>query len=502
MNNSYLYLLHPTRVIACSGFGLSCPSAAYNVVSNESLIVWIKHYPDPNDDANTLRDIKAQRLSPTGELVGDEITIAHHTSTLFYLPDPSVAVAYSDAADEYLVVWDSGFSDGDWNIYARRVSRDGEPVSDPIHVATAGKKETHPTIAYGSENHEYLIVWEYGYSERDLDIYARRVSHDGKVIGSPIYVATSGKKETQPVVAYNSQNNEYLIVWEYGYSDTNWDVYARRVDGVGQLVGSQIYLATHSHNETYPAIAYNHRDNEYLIVWEYSVSDTNLDIQGCWLDGSGQLINSKTYGIGSILGRNEIHPAIAYNGYDNEYLVVWAHSSPGDDFDIYAHCIDSDGRTIGDVIPISLSLEENEDQPCVVSAGAGNQYSVIWRSHRPGSSQIKGRFVKGPKLAVRPPELDFGQVQLGQVKTQTVDIINVGTSPLKVSIPAPSHQGSFHWRAIKHWILHPGERREYDIRFLPLQAGRCTQTLFVESHTPEGSQSIPLSGLGTGTIPK
>jgi hypothetical protein len=72
---------------------------AYNSQHDEYLVVWEER------DATT-SSVRGRRVSATGWLPGNVFTVASGVMTDVYCSDP--AVAYSSAADRYLVVYDYG----------------------------------------------------------------------------------------------------------------------------------------------------------------------------------------------------------------------------------------------------------------------------------------------------------------------------------------------------------------------------------------------------------
>ena len=100
-------------------------------------------------------------------------------------------VAYSNQADRYLVVWEDhhwGFGD-DWDIYGRFIGSDGVPLGSHFGISWEGAQHRlAPAVAYNSTSGEFLVVWEYEFSPSDHDIYAQRISSDGNLIGSEITV--------------------------------------------------------------------------------------------------------------------------------------------------------------------------------------------------------------------------------------------------------------------------------------------------------------------------
>ena len=89
------------------------------------------------------------------------------------------AVAYNSNHDEYLVVWYNDQGGGTWDIYAQRVAGDGTLLSNFTIATNAGKMNWQPDVAYNPVQDEYLIVYTYEVSSTDYDIWARRVKWDG-----------------------------------------------------------------------------------------------------------------------------------------------------------------------------------------------------------------------------------------------------------------------------------------------------------------------------------
>ncbi len=89
----------------------------------------------------------------------------------------------------------------------------GTPVGGQFVISSRSEVEKNPAIAYNSQNQEYLVVWRSDRPGND-DIYAQRVSMDGAPIGSWFAVGWWDSEKRNPAVAYYSQANEYLVVWE------------------------------------------------------------------------------------------------------------------------------------------------------------------------------------------------------------------------------------------------------------------------------------------------
>ncbi|MFC1672220.1 hypothetical protein ACFL01_03695 [Planctomycetota bacterium] len=124
--------------------------------------------------------------------------------------------------DVYLVVWQEGEAmDGvkDTNIFAARVSAEGKPLDgEGIPVCQAPGFQAYPMAAFDGEN--FVVAWqdyrpvpEKDTREQDWDLYAARVSPEGKVLDTDGFaVAAVAGNQIYPALASNGKG-ETLIVW-------------------------------------------------------------------------------------------------------------------------------------------------------------------------------------------------------------------------------------------------------------------------------------------------
>ena len=142
-----------------------------------------------------------------------------------------------------------------------------------------------------------------------------------------------------PSVAYNPVANQYLVAWSA--SDVGGDeIFARLVDAAGAPVGAQFRISdmgppmAAGFDAGRPAVAYNARRNEYLVVW------SGDDSAGPLVDDEFEIFAQRLSAAGAELGANDRRisemgpngdtayfargPAIAYNPTSDEFLVAWS----------------------------------------------------------------------------------------------------------------------------------------------------------------------------------
>jgi len=308
------------------------------------------------------------------------------------------AVAWNQEASQYLVVWTDGrnYDTRGLDIYGQRVALDGRPVGRDFRIS--GRKlasdEMNPEVVWNQEDNQYLVVWEDGrnYDTRGLDIYGRRVGSDGKPIGAEIRI--SGRKlasdEVKPAVAWNQEDNQYLVVWTDG---RNWetrgdDIYGRRVGSDGKPVGRDFRITkgrTISHEGT-PEVVWSQATKQYLVVWTDGRNQElrGYDIYGRRVGSDGRPVGADIRISGPKATTEDWSPAVAWNPAANQYLVVWTDGRNWEtsEDDIYGRRLGSDGRPIGGDFRISSRKEESATEPDVAWNQANLQYLVVWEDWR------------------------------------------------------------------------------------------------------------------------
>jgi hypothetical protein len=350
----------------------------------------------------------------------------------FFALDP--AIAYNSSANEYLIVWaaddESGaLVDDEFEIYAQRVNAATGAVTGPrLRVSSVGSDGDpafdayDPAVAYNSTDDEYLVAWQADDGVDDeIEIYGQRLDASGGEIGTDDFrISTMGADSDpafdafNPALAYNSAQNEYLVVWHGDDTlDNVVEIYGQRLNAAsGAEVGTDDFpISDMGASDTDSrfrgqdvAVAYNSADDEYLVVWEGD-DDTSplvndeLEIFGQRLSADGNPVGDNDFRI-SDMGPNGTsayaadNPAVAYNPAANTYLVVWSGDDnrdfgdgplSNDELEVFGQQLAADGTETGDN-DFRISDMGPDGNPAFKTFGAEvlyipvlDEYLVVWR---------------------------------------------------------------------------------------------------------------------------
>ena len=315
-----------------------------------------------------------------------------------------------------------------------------QPVGSAIAISQENEHEVNPSIAYNSQRQEYLVVW---YNDRTGcdDIRAQRLRWDGLKIGPPFYINAGCPQDRRyPDVVYNSANDQYLVVWEQQDTTNGYSIRARRVSGLGAVLDTSDIVIRDDGSIMYtplkPAVAYDTTTGKYLVVWEEIWHSTiTSTIYGQLLTSSAALDGSRLIVSEGSDARQQ--PDLAYNQHATSYLVVWQQKN-GTEWEIRSRFVYGDGslgtgsHDIADASMLSFTT------PAVAASPMGSTdyafFVVFEHSYTTSDMLIYGRTVN-----------EYGQHSTSYYVMG--DLISYNSSPAVASMDSTNGSYLVVWRS-------------------------------------------------------
>ena len=298
-------------------------------------------------------------------------------------------------------------------VSANAAADSGAPIGSYFVIGNMATDISHPAIAYNSHAREYLVVWQTDVPTAG-NIWAARLRRDGKVLGTYEVEAGGGVVRSRPDVAYNEQDHDYYIVWQYidgGYSR----IRGKPFSPGGPVYGSmQLSTGVALKNCYEPAVAYAGSAYKFIVVWERHVQGSLVsDIEAQVLTGGGAFEGANFLIKPGTTNNSHSQPDVAYNRSRNEYMVVWTwHDSVGPNDDILGRIVTRDGVILGGNDVVVGYHTPPETVPAVAgmptTANYGG-YLVAWELHYSAADHdIYARTIPG-RIGVEPA-LPLGSV--------------------------------------------------------------------------------------------
>ena len=197
-------------------------------------------------------------------------------------------------------------------------------ISPPFQIWDDAGQNSNPAVAYNPLRDEYLVVWSTIQDEFSTDIWGRRLRGDGSPIPNGWFNIDNyaGMHLINPAVAYNSQTDQYLVVYSAEFSMDDHDIWGKIINWDGGL-SSRLYIDTRPQRQMDPAVVYNNLENQYLVAYSDWLNTTTVNLRLKTLNQSGAEINSAS--IVSAAGQFRGSPDLAFSAPDNRYMVVYGH---------------------------------------------------------------------------------------------------------------------------------------------------------------------------------
>ncbi|MCG8432948.1 MAG: hypothetical protein MJA83_02825 [Gammaproteobacteria bacterium] len=233
--------------------------AVWNETEDNYLVVWEEEFTQT--DAG-LGNVEANRTEINGQLLDSVLDELQDNdfriNDTFDDPDfaSNPAAVWNKTENEYLVVWSGERTDDalEIEILGQRLDKDTDEIGDDdFRISNLGPDDDddfsgfEPFVVWNETDNQYLVTW-YGDDDEDdlindeFEVYVERLDKDGDRTGSSDErISDMGEDGDavfdafSPVAVWNSQVNEYLVVWfgdddaDNDLTDDEFEIYGQRL---------------------------------------------------------------------------------------------------------------------------------------------------------------------------------------------------------------------------------------------------------------------------------
>jgi hypothetical protein len=299
--------------------------------------------------------IYARFVTPAGTFLPLSSSILVNTSTNCFQMNPAVAVLNNS---NVVVVW-SSFNQAEANslqdVYAAILSPTGATVQPEflVNQFTAYNQRT-PSVA-ALNNGGFVVTWVSEQQQQvslvsgstnsaaallsmlpSVDIYAQLYQSNGAAVGSEFPVDVGSNPCANPRVAAASDGS-FMVAWsgrDMATITNGWDVYARSFDRLG-TGGTVVRLNTYLYGNQYAprlsAIGVN-----YLAVWTSLGQDGSREgVYGQFINSDGSLVGGE-FRVNTTTISQQMQPVVASDGV-SQFIAVWtSYTGNPYSFDLFA----------------------------------------------------------------------------------------------------------------------------------------------------------------------
>jgi len=324
--------------------------------------------------------IYAQRFDSTGTPVGAEFRVNSYTTLVQLFP----AVA-SDAAGNFVVVWESLGQSYNYGVFAQRYSSTGAPLGGEFRVNTyTAANKRYPQVASDAAGN-FVVVWQSYYQDGPFDwgIYAQRFASTGAPLGGEFRVnAFFGLDQLHPSVGCDSLGG-FVVAWQSEVQDgSGFGIYAQRYAGTGAPLGGEFRVNTYTTDQQAQPSLNSDAAGNFVIVWRsrlqfgqgYNLVGQRFASAGAPL---GVEFRVNTYDAGY-----QLHPSVASDA-DGNFVVVWDSGPSSQDasgYGVFAQRYASTGAPLGVEFRVNSYTTHNQRHPSVTAEPTG-EFVMVWDSY-------------------------------------------------------------------------------------------------------------------------
>jgi hypothetical protein len=353
------------RVNTYTGYGQRQSAVAADA-SGAFLVVWAG---SPNF-LNTF--VYGQRYSSTGTPLGGEFRVSAGTGKEYY---PSVAPL---SPGGFVVVWDR--SNGD--VFGQRFDASGAPLGTEFRVNTYTMDQQRLASVASNAAGEFVVVWESRYQDgSQVGVFGQRFASSGAKAGPEFHVNTYTTNNQQSAsVAYTS-GGEFVVVWDSTFQDdplstSILDVYAQLFGSSGAPLGGEFRVNTYTTEQQRNARVASDSSGNFVVVWQgqgqgdsgFGVFARRFASSGAPLGGDLP-INVTTAGA-------QTHPSVASDGAGN-LVVAWASYPNQTTLNDVLYRSGPDALRLGTELRANTFTTNDQTMPAVTFAGPG-KYVLTW----------------------------------------------------------------------------------------------------------------------------
>jgi hypothetical protein len=264
---------------------------------------------------------------------------------------------------------------------------------------------------------------DYDCTHNFKSVDGRRISADGEIVGEIQLFAPDEVDLNGPDLAHNTFTNEYLTATPLIKEPAPYELYITIIDSVGNVkFGPEPIHKGGDTTVMLPEVFFNDKRREYLVLYnDRNIFNSYLNNVGFILDEDGTK-KKGPFEVGNQVG-DLFAQRVAYNSRDDTYLVVWEdfRNVAGDwtaPCDLYGALLDAPtGEMIAEMEIIDdFGKADEGDQrvPVPVYNPDRNEFLVVYKDIREAldDAAIMGRFIKAngthggePFVIVDPPRM-------------------------------------------------------------------------------------------------
>ncbi|MCU0287226.1 MAG: hypothetical protein MUF15_12635 [Acidobacteria bacterium] len=293
----------------------------------------------------------------------------------------------SDGSGGAIIVWEDFRNGIDEDIFAQRLDANGNALwtTGGIAVANPVGPQRYPQVTADHAG-GFIITWYDRRNGKSYDIYAQRLNASGKPqwpLNGVIICAAEGDQFDPMIVPCTG--GDVIITWQDRRNGNDYDIYAQKIDSQGKIKWTEngTPVCTEKEDQESPQPVIDGK-NGIIITWQDRRNGNNFDIYAQCIDTTGKAQWTPA-GIGICTAEHDQKGIQAITDGNEGAIFTWQDKRNGSDYDIYAQKVDGSGRPQWTINGVAICATlNNQYDPRLIADGNGGAI-IAWQDYRKGS---------------------------------------------------------------------------------------------------------------------
>ena len=189
-------------------------------------------------------------------------------------------VAVADAA-QFVVVW-TQYDDDRIGIFGRRFDSAGAAVGAAFQVNVVFTEDQQFSSVDSDAAGDFVVVWQSYKQDGQLDgIFGRRFDSAGAALANEFQINTyTPIVQSYPAVTVGS-DGDFVVAWQsFGNDGNGFGVFAQPFDASGAPVGGELQVNTHTSGYQRLADVAQDDDGDFVVAWQSRYQDNEDSSEG------------------------------------------------------------------------------------------------------------------------------------------------------------------------------------------------------------------------------
>jgi hypothetical protein len=405
-------------VIAGDDFFEWFPAGDYNSLENEFLVSYrISGYLDTAQVGVWLSGINARRIAHDGTVLGDPIeNITTPGTGLQAWSKP----AYNQFRNEYMISFVLGKEGTGWDLFARILDAQGNPISEIITISAIPAQSQHPFIVFNPIRRVYFITWDDNRNGTNQnDVFGIMLKEDGSIDKEEFVVCDAPGDQIFTDMAVNTDDGSALVTWEDFRNVDQWrsngDIYGAVVSGIGEIIKKDIPVCDDHGKENEGDQRQQHQtynskaDNFFVVWWDERPTTQNAAVYARIINANGEPAGDDFLLVDA--PKPQIFCSPRYHEKTDRIFAVWDDMRDSDpdsqdedkrsQRDIYARWFLPTGEPDGPEIPIETNNGEQRN-PKLIYNSLTDSFLIAWRDYNVDETGGGGAPIGGGHITEAP----------------------------------------------------------------------------------------------------